>query len=235
MATALDIIKSSLRKIHVLGAGAPLSNEEASDALSTLNAMLSTWSAEGSLIYTESKETFNTTGAASYTIGSGADFDTVRPLYFSAVYVTQGNIDYPLNQIDNQQYARIAQKDLGSIPEVYYYDAGFPTATLFLYPAPTSTSTVTLYSFKPLTSFTNLTTDFSMPEEYRAALEYNLAEWIAPEYEREASPSVKKIAKQTKDAVIGQNRRNENFISTIDVPADRSNKDSGNIYGGWYT
>jgi len=219
MATARSIIKSTLRKIHVLGKGAPLDADEANDALETLNDMLSIWSAEGDMIFTESKETFNLTGAVSYTIGSGGTFNTVRPQYISAAFVSQGDTDYSLGSIDNQQYSRISQKDIASIPECYYYDAGYPLATLYLYPKPSSVSTITLYSFKPLTAFTNLDTDFAMPEEYKAALIYNLAIWIAPEYERDASMEIKRIARNSKDAVVSQNKRNENFISMTDVPS----------------
>lgn len=234
MATARDIIEAALRKIHVLGKGSSLDDDEAQDALETLNAMMATWSAQGDLIFTESRETFNLTNAASYTIGSGGDFNTTRPLYFRYVYVSDGSTDYPVKEIDSQQYASITQKNIGNIPQVYYYDAGFPLGTIFLYPVPSSVSTITLYSFKPLTSFSGLTTTFSMPEEYKAALIYNLAVWIAPEYEREASLSTQRIAKRSKNAVMAQNKRNEFFTSLIDVPADR-NRITGNIYEGWLT
>lgn len=234
MATARDIIKSALRKISAIGTGAPLPAEEASQGLEVLNDMLSTWSAEGDLVFTETRETFNLTSAASYTIGSGGDFDTTRPLYFNAVYVSQGSIDYPLTMIDNKQYANIPLKTTGSIPDVYYYDTGYPLGTIFLFPAPSAASTITLYSVKPLTSFTSLDTDFAMPEEYKSALIYNLATWIAPEYEREASPTVQRLAKRTKSAVVAQNKRNENYMAMLDVSADRK-RDSGNIYEGYFT
>lgn len=232
MTTARDLIESALRKIHVLGTGASLDDTEAQDALSTLNAMMATWSAEGDMIYAETIETFNLSGAASYTIGSGATFNTDRPLYISAAYTSSGDTDYPLVQIDNQEYAAITQKDIANIPSVYYYDAGFPNGTLYLYPVPTSVSTITLHSFKPLTSFTSLTTSFSMPPEYESALVYNLALWLAPEYEREASMGVKHIAHESKGAVEAQNKRNENFLSDVDVPDRR--RYEGNISSGWW-
>lgn len=234
MATAQDIIEGALRKIHVLGKGSSLDNDEAQDALETLNAMLATWSAEGDLVFTESKETFNLTTANSYTIGSSGDFNTTRPLYFTAAYVTSGNIDYSLEFIDNQQYSTIPLKTTGSIPEYLYYDANYPLGTIYLYPSPSSVTTITLYSVKPITSFSSLTTTFSMPEEYKASLIYNLAVWLAPEYEREASPTVQRVARSSKDVVMAQNKRNEFWASVIDVPADRK-RPRGNIYEGWYT
>ena len=58
-----------------------------------------------------------------------------------------------------------------------------------------------------------------MPAEYESALIYNLATWIAPEYEREALPSVLKIASKTKRAVSKQNRKVKKNVSTINLPA----------------
>lgn len=233
MTTARNIIKDALRKIQILGKGSSLDASEADDALQTLNDMLATWSAEGDMIFTETKETFSLSSSESHTIGAGADFDTTRPLYISAAFVSQGDIDYSLEEIDNQSYASITQKDLGNIPEVFYYDAGYPTATIYLYPKPTSVSSITLYSFKPLSTFSDLDTVFAMPAEYRTALVHNLAVWIAPEYEREASPTIQRIAADAKDAVMAQNKRNEMFLSPIDIPTRRQMLN--NIYEGYYT
>lgn len=232
MATARDIVKSTLRKIHVLGKGQELDADEANDALNALNEMLAVWSAEGDLIFTESKETFSLSGALSYTIGVGGDFDTIRPNYIQSAYVTQGDIDYPLQMIDGQHYSRIANKDTSSIPDSLYYDAGFPLAKIYLHPLSPSSSTLTLYSFKPLTSFAALDADFAMPEEYKAALIYNLAVWISPEYEREPSMQVQKLARHTKDVIQTQNKRNENFVASVDLPTRGT---GGSIYEGYYS
>lgn len=231
MTTARDIIKSSLRKIHVLGKGQELDADEANDALNALNEMLAVWSAEGDLIFTESKDTFPLTGDISYTIGTGATFNTVRPNYIQSAFVTSGSIDYPLELIDAQQYASIPQKDLSSISDRLYYDAGYPAGTIYLYPASPSSYTLTLYSFKPLSSFATLDAVFAMPEEYKAALIYNLAVWIGTEYDKPIPAQVNKLAIHTKDVVETQNKRNENFVSTTDLPNGSVN---GNIYEGWW-
>ncbi len=235
MTTARDIIEASLRKLHVLGKGSALDNDEAQDALEALNDMLSIWSAEGDLIFTESKETFSVSGAQEfYTIGTGGDFGTVRPLYLSYVYTSTGEVDYPAQRMDNQQYGAITQKNIGSIPQYFYYDAGFPLARLYLYPTPSAVQSVTLHSFKPLAKFESLNTEFNMPAEYKAALVYNLAVWLSDEYEIQPSANVMRLAHHTKDVVEAQNKRNEFFTSSVDVPADRS-RPSGNICEGWYT
>ena len=220
MATARDIIKAALRQIHVLGVGSSLTDEEAQDALDTLNSMLSVWSVDGNMVYTETIETFNLTGGdGEYTIGSGGDFNTTRPISIDAAYVTQGSTDYSLMAYDKQQYADIPQKDLGGISRIFYYDAGYPLGTIRLFSIPEGVTTITLYTTKPLTQFTDLDTSFAMPEEYKAALIYNLAVWIAPEYERDASPTTQKKANYTKRAVEIQNARNDKHVATVNVPS----------------
>lgn len=232
MATARDLIKASLRKIHVLGTGASLSATEADDALSELNDMIASFSVEGAMVFTETKETFSLTGAVSYQIGSGQTFNTSVPLFITAAYVTYATHDYPLGEIDEKQYARIHDKDeIGAHSEVYYYEYG-TTGTLYLYPVQ-SGGTVTLYSRKALTGFTSLDTDFVMPEQYKTMLIHNLAVRLAPEYEKEASPTVQRIANTSKRSVQVQNRRNEKHVSVISgVPSQK--KTSGDIYGGYW-
>ena len=232
MTTARDIIKGGLRKISVLGTGSNLSNEDAQDALDLLNGILSSWSVEGNLVYSETAETFSlVSGQASYTIGTGGDFNTVRPHVINTATVTIGDTDYPLHVFDQSQYARITQKTVAGTPDIFYYDAGYPLGTIKIYPVPTG-ETITLYSMKPLTQFTTLDTDLTFPDEYRLALEYNLAEAIAPEYEREPPMTVRRMAVRTKKIIESQNNRNDKHLSTIDVPA--GTQGGFNIYSGDY-
>lgn len=231
MATARDLIKAALRKIHVLGTGSSLNATEANDALSELNDMIASFSVEGAMVFTETKETFPLTGAVSYQVGSGQAFDTSVPLFITAAYQSQGDLDYPLKAIDEKTYARVDDKDeQTSIAECFYYEYG-TIGKIYLYPVPV-TGTITLYSRKVLTGFTDLDTDFAMPEQYKTMLIHNLSVRMAPEYEREASPTVMRIAKQSKDLVKIQNKRNDQNISVITgVPSVESV--SGDIYGGF--
>jgi hypothetical protein len=240
MTTARDLITSALRKIQVLGNGSTLDPTEADQALETLNSLLSSFSAEGAITFEETLESFTlTNNKASYTIGAGEDFSTTAPLYITAAYVRQGDTDYPVTSFDEQEYSRISQKDIsGSVPRIYYYDTNFPVATIYFYPVPSSSDTFFMHSRKALTSFTTLDTVFNMPEQYKAMLIHNLAVWIAPEYEREASPTIKKLAAKTKKTVLVQNERNEKHAALMTgIPArgQTSQYSDQNIFGGYYT
>lgn len=213
MTTARDLIKASLRKIQVLGVGASLSPEDAADALEALNAMIASWSVDGALIYTETKETFSlTSGTISYSIGASQTWNTVRPTKIKSGYVTYSGYDTPIRLIGKDDYAEIVDKDVSGVPCEFYYDAGYPAGNVYVYPVPLSNMSVTLFSEKPLTAFASLNTDFEMPPEYERAIVYNLAVEIAPEYEREAPISVKRIAKTSLQLVKTQNRFNDKSI-----------------------
>lgn len=232
MTTARDLIKASYRKISILGQGSTLTAEEANDAFSELNAMLAQFSTQGALIYTETKETFSLTGAASYTIGSGGDFNTSLPKNIIAAYATYSGLDYPLSIIDRNEYSFIADKDLTGTPYKLYFDSNYPLGTIYLWPLNYSSTTLTLLSEKPLTSFTTLDTVFAMPPEYETMLVHNLAVRMAPEYEREASPTVKRIARESLDHIKAQNKKNNK--NKVQIDSAYLNDNSFNINSGTY-
>jgi hypothetical protein len=232
MTTARDLIKDALRKIHVLGKGQSLDDDEADDALRLLNSMLAMWSVQGDLVFTSSKETFSLTGAGTYTIGSGLDFSTVAPLYITSAYVTTGSTDYDLHRIDDTEYSAISQKTIASsIPEYYYYD-GNPTARIYLYPVDSGATSITINSVKPLTSFATLDTVYDMPAEYEIAIVYNLAVLIAPEYEKEPAFIVSRTANRSLEGIRAQNNRNNKRLASLGGIPTRGQTE-GNIYEGY--
>lgn len=235
MTTARDIITSALRKIHVLGIGAPLNAEEGEQALDTLNNMLSTLSVEGYMVFLKQIESFSLVGSqTSYTWFTGGDFNSASPLKIISCYVTQGGTDYNLTQYSADEYAKITDKDeVGSIPNVFYYDNNYPTPRVYLYPTPSTADTINFVSEKYLTEFATLDTAFAFPPEYKTMLIYNLAVWLAGEYEREANPSVVSIALSAKKNVKVRNTRNNQVVSYVSgVPAGDTSS-TGDIYGGF--
>lgn len=223
MTTARDRIKSALRKIAVLGTGSSLDATEANDALSTLNSMLALWSIEGRMIYTETRETFNLTGAQSYTIGSGGDFDTVRPIKIINAFYTSSNLDEPLVIYNSDTYDAICDKSVQGDAQIIYMDGNYPLSRIFVYPV-AQNGTLTLVSEKPLTSFATLDTVYAMPPEYEIAIDNNLAVLLAPEYEREASATIQRMANQSKMLIKIQNSKNNPPLSRLDLPVSEGER-----------
>lgn len=232
MTTARDLIKGALRKINAIGKGAPLDNDEAQDALSVLNQMLASWSAEGGMVFNETSETFNlTSGDGVYTIGVGGDFNTTRPNRIVSAFVTFGGTDTPLIFLTKDQYDSIGIKTDQGEPDCIYYDGNYPLGTIYLDPVPVG-GTITLNMVKPMTSFSSLDTVFAMPGEYQMAIEYNLAVLMAPEYETEPSPTVFRMAVRSKKIVMAQNGYADKILSSLDI--NDGSGVTGNIYSGYW-
>lgn len=230
--TARDLVKSVLKKIHVLGTGQSLDATEAEDALASLNDMLAFWAVSGNVVFTETKETFNLTSANSYTIGTGGDFNTDRFTDIKTAFITSGGTDHPLLNIGRDSYFNISSKGNSGIPDSYYFDGNYPLGTLYLYPKPAGSETITLIGEKELTSFASLDTEVSMPPEYKAALIHNGAVWVASDYEKEASATVKRVARETLDAIEVQNTKGRKLRSSVSVPA--SGGSDGDIMKGYW-
>jgi len=191
----------------MLGQNETPTSSEASDGLISLNDLLDSWDTDQTYVFTIESETFPLVdGTYQYTIGTGGDFDTDRPIVFDSVVANLNGISYPLKQLNSQDYADIAYKANGTgIPEFYYCDFAYPLATIHLYGAPSSGLTLTIGKTKKLTSFANLTTQYSFPPGYNRLLNYGLAMEIAPEYGVQLTPEAQFIASEAKANVRNRN------------------------------
>jgi hypothetical protein len=185
MATALDIITRALRSINVLSDGETPTASMAQDALDSLNDVLESWANENLMVYVPVSETFPlTVGQGDYTIGPGANFDTVRPQQVTFAYARNGSIDYPIELWTNDQYASIGYKSIqNTFPSVLYYEPTYPVGVIHLWAVP-STPGMTLYleMIKPFTRFSSLTSVVSLPPGYERALRFSLGAELMPEY-----------------------------------------------------
>lgn len=229
MANARSIINKACRKLHVLGRGQTLSAEEVTTALETLNDMLGTLSMDSGYIFNSEREVFSLTGAASYTIGTGGTFNTTKPVTFEAVFVRIGSTDYPLKQINSPEYADISFKEIQGIPEAFFFENDTPLGRIYLYPVGV-TGSLHIWSQKPLTEFTDLTTDYSLPNGAVEMLLYNLAVRLAPEYELPVPVDVSRMAKKTLENMQVYNKRHNYPVSKLNVTGKEG---QGNIYSGW--
>lgn len=194
--TVLQLLKSSYRLL--------LSDDEpTADALSNgllaLNALLNEWSTRAYGIYTVTKESFTVTqSTASYTIGSGADFDTVRPIRLLDAFLRDSDgTDYDIKIIDREWYNDKPRKTTESIPYQIYYEPSFPTGTLYLYTTPDKSYTLFLDSQKALSQYASTAVSLALPPEYETALKFNVAVDWANELGVEPSGVVAARAVQT--------------------------------------
>jgi len=194
-----DLVDRALRLIGVIAAGEVPASIERDDALLSLNGIVASWSAQQITLYQVSVQTVSLTGAASYTLGT-------RPARIKAASVVAANgSSKPPAIVDALGWAAVEDKSRAGIwAEVLYCNYGYPTASVYLSPKPTSGS-LEVHSFTPLTVFPSLATTIALPDGYERALTYALALELAPEYGRPIDQAVLGVAGEAKQAITQLN------------------------------
>jgi hypothetical protein len=203
-----DILKRALRLAQVFAQGEdPTGTDEETDALSVLNSMLASWSAERLLVPALVTDTLVLTASdGEYTFGTGGDINSARPKRIEYAFIRDsGNNDYPVNIIHAQNYNEITLKSTTGRPAQLYFIAEYPLARIKLYYVPNAAETLHMDSWKPLSSLAAAATTINLPGEYQMALEYNLAVAIAPEYAQTLPRSVYLEAERTKKLIKSLN------------------------------
>lgn len=187
MTTPADIISRALRDAGIVGKGQSPLAEDTNDAFNRMNMMISQWNVKRWLIYDMITTSVVSTGATSYTIGAGGNFNVARPNRLQSAYVRLLNagagllVDVPLTIIDAQEdYDRITVKNLGTFPDYVFYKSEYPLGKLFFWPVPNaSIYQMFVSTLHQIDRFTSLTQTINLPPEYEAALHYNLAVRLA--------------------------------------------------------
>jgi hypothetical protein len=226
MPAVSTMILRSLRMIGEKARGETLDTNEQTECLAELNSMMDAWSIERLMCYQVTQESFAlTANTVSYTIGSGATFNTTRPtkIIDPCFIRDSSNLDSPVQIIDSETYGRIVQKSVGqTYPSYLFYDHGFDAsgyATINVYPAPSSALTLFINSWKQLQSFSNVSTAMLLPPGYQLAIESNFAIHLAAG-QTNISPEVAKLARDSKAA-----------IKSINIPDTMMSLDVGVVRG----
>ncbi len=159
--TGNELIASSLRLIGALASGETPSGAEGVDALVILNQMIDEWNAERLSIFAITTHEFTlTVNQQTYTMGTGGDFDVVRPARIERASIIQlSNPSQPLEldiEILNEQgWQAIPVKEITStLPQVVYIDDAFPNRNLSYWQIPSVAVRTKLYAWTPLAVFT---------------------------------------------------------------------------------
>jgi len=220
-----------MQKVGILTMSEVPSSEEANDALDTLNDLLASWSNDSLMITSRVTETFVlSAGVGVYTIGSGQDIDTIRPIKIVESHIIDGIISYQsMYQCPDEIYQGLNLKTLQSIPDTLNYTNAYPYGTIKLYPYPSSGYTLSLTSEKELSQFT-LNQTVNLAPGWSRALIYNLGIELCPDYGQKLDPVLVKIANDAKGAISKSVMR----VRTLDAPP-LGQIGRFNIYTGYYT
>lgn len=199
MATAQTLITRALRLLSVIGSGVTPDSNALADGLTALNAMLEGWRNQPWASWSIDEVTGSiVANQQSYTLGPAGNINTTRPINIENARFQLLGVDYPLQVIDQAQWAGIRVKGLKSnIPRYIYPTGDYPLVTLNLWPIPTQTATLILGVVHPLSGISALGDTVSLPPGYEQAIAYNLAICLAPEFGVSASGEVVQIAKKS--------------------------------------
>lgn len=197
MSTALDTITKAMKLVGVIAQNETPTSSEASDGLVSLNNMLESMSLDRTNIYSINQNNFPlVNGTASYSIGTGGDFNMARPVALNNVFIRIANVDYNLKEIESYDYDSIPYKLNGEFPQFFYYEPSFPLGRIYIYGVPT-TGSIYIDTWQVITQYTNLATDIIYPPGYNRMITFNLAKEIAPEYGMALTPEAVQIANES--------------------------------------
>lgn len=235
MATIGDTITAALQDIGVVEAGESPASDDSALALARVNEWIDGLANENLTLYTRLRTTWTITGAASYTVGSGADINVVRPVSPEAITAigyqdtsVSPTLERLLPLLTEDAYAAIPQKALtGVYPQAFYYNPTLTTGTLIQYPLPTSaTLQGVIYTQIALTEFAALTTTFTLPPGYKRWFRTQLTIEIAAAFQINPPASLVKIAADSMATIKRTNTRRLDMRYPRGAYVQRP--------GGWY-
>lgn len=234
MATAGDLILKAMRRSGVLGVGQSLQAQDTSDALADLNQMLAQWAHRRWLVYHLVDTAFQCTGATSYTVGPGQNFNIARPDRIEAAFLRQTApagplpVDFPLFIIESyEEYSRITVKSLNASPSnSIFYDSGFPTGRVYPYPIPNTQFQLHLLTKAVLPEFGGLSEEIILPDFYADAIDWNLRARFRSAYRLPIDPYIIGQAK----AALGTIRRANLQLTRLVMPSTVGRDSRYNIY-----
>lgn len=235
MAKVNDLLLLALKKAGVLGVGQNAQAEDITDAFNEANYLLAQWNRKRWLVYNLLDTAFTSTGALSYTVGAGQQFnltariDRLEFAYFRLLNLTgQYEVDYPLQLLESREdYSRIALKALSTWPSYAFLDSGYPVGNVYFWPVPPANGyELHIITKDVLPAFTTVGQTVNLPPEYEMALLYNLAVRLKISYQMPSDPALVALAQDAVNVLRGANAQ----VPRLRVPTSLVRGGLYNIY-----
>ncbi|MCF0075443.1 packaged DNA stabilization gp4 family protein [Dyadobacter sp. CY261] len=218
-----------MQKLGVITRNQEPEADETNDALDQLNALLLSWSNESLMIYVRNRQTFNlVAGQGAYTIGTGQNFNTPRPIQILDAMSSTGDVFSPINIVSDEIF--IESQSLPNqqgVPTMLNYDNNYPVGTIRLWPIPAAADKLTLLMEASLTQF-ELDDEVDLPPGWERMIIYNLAIELAPDYGQQVSPELLELARDAKALVARAVTKARSMDSPYNVGQ------GFNIWSGYY-
>lgn len=187
-----------------------------------LNRIVSQWSTRSVFMYTETHQSFTiTTSAQTYSIGSGATFDTGLPrptkiLRANLIRVADTpDSRIPLTVFNGPEFPSYAEiqnyLETADEPQALYYQPTVPTGLIYLLPivtnaaGPLANKLEVFFPLHVLTFQDQGTTNYDLPPGYEDALTVTLAERLARSFGKSVSSELAADARRARAAIQALN------------------------------
>lgn len=193
--TAGAIIRAALNLTNAVGVDQTLTALETSDCLAVLNDIQEDFSTQNLAVWNTANQTFSTVaGQAVYTIGTGGNWNTVRPVRINdPAYCTYQGVDFPVYGWDQAEYNLVGLKTQQQpIVQRYLFVNEYPLSYITLWPVPSGVVSMTFSINNILTAITSAGTSITFPPGYAKAFIYQAAVELAPLFGKTASDDVRK-------------------------------------------
>lgn len=229
-----DLVNLAFKDAGVFGTGQTPTADDQADALRRVNQMIGQWNRRRWLVYHLLDTAFVCTGAQSYTVGTGGNFNIARPDRLEDAYIRQvvpsssTPVDFPLTIIEaREEYDRIRMKQLAAAPSTHiFYDSDFPTGKVYPWPLPNSNWELHIVTKAVLQAFAALSDTLTMPPEYEDTIYFNLLQRLRIAYRLPADPAIDGQARATLNTI-----RRANFqIARLRMPRGITRGIAYNVY-----
>jgi hypothetical protein len=202
--TVQGILTDALMDAGIIGIDEAIEQPVLNRAFTQANRMLAQWNNKRYLVFRLKNYGFVSTGAQSYTVGAGQNFDiNPRPDRLESAFLRQlqpaggQQIDWPLSIIPaRENYDQIILKTLGTFSVSIWYDTAWPIGFVYPWPIPQAGIYEIHITVKDqLKQFASLQEQIMLPPEYEAALEWCLARRFRASYQLPADPTIDSLAR----------------------------------------
>ncbi len=207
-----DLIQQSFVDLGVIQPGELITSTMQAAAFTILQQMVSGWNAEEPMAYQLQLQGFTpTVGATVYSMGVGAGINTpFRPVRVISWTASSGGFVASGNIVSLAEFRARSQNPTAKasvLPEMIACDTGFTYIGIYVFPAPTAgAGVVSLQYWIPLVIATVGDT-LTLPDGWEAALHFNLAIALSPQYARVGgvTPELEANAQNSKALIAKKN------------------------------
>jgi hypothetical protein len=230
--------------MEVIGATSLDEVPEASELQKCLrhcNLMLNSWSGRRLMLAATIQEGFTLVpGQRVYTIGTGGNFNTDKPISIDSAFVRDSaNVDYPCYVVELEIYDSFDDKLITTArPDAIYYDAGMTqqasqAGKISCYAIPDQAYTLFINSQKYLTQLVNLTDNVTFQPIYYDCIVQNLATKIWRPMGRKGPVPADLIHDARVAMQIVENSNHTLPVARMDMPSTGGQVNNNILSGDW--